>query len=280
VGLRSPKFRTPGAIKSLSNSFLGDIFGALLAAFTNLALAVYGFGETIVDVIKEVNHIAIDAVVDVHIELTELAGSTTDALVGSEFEAGTLVNAAEGARWVSHGIVEGDKNAILMGAILAASIALAVLSAGAATGLVMTAIAYISVAYTIYNVTMTLAELGEMITQRPDLFYDSYGNLTMQYMHEYWQSMRDAMNLNIALGFITGSIYNWYPGQLLYDAPRAGDILFAADGAQDTVMFYGGQNNNIKMLNEVNVTNRYSEPWTNHIDNLAGENDFNWTTIT
>lgn len=168
-------------------------------------------------------------------------------------------------RWLGHEAVKGNYQAIRMIATIIVSVLLTVFSAGALSGqaggaigailgtvagsmtaaqvvVVVSYIAYTltmiaSTIYGIYSLALSVADLGRMIEENGLAS-------TMSSLNQSLKNARAAMDLAFVNGFINGSMNLWMAGGLLYDAPRAGGLMFNPSGNMNTTKFLNMQETN------------------------------------
>ena len=154
----------------------------------------------------------------------------------------------EGARYLGHGILDGNWDAVRAGVMIAVAIVItiytwnpyalanavgSVIALSQAAAYTLIAIGYAASIYTIYGIAVSVAAIGEAVR-----------NGAMMDLLAVMQKTKDAMNLSFVNAFINGSMNLWRAGGILYDSPRAGDLQFNVTGSLNTTQFLGMQNMN------------------------------------
>lgn len=215
--------------------------------------------ETVEDTYKYVVEPMLDKSIEILHDATEYAIDSMDFVADDIFGISGafdfLYNVNDGLEYIAYGIVEGDEKAIAVGAMVALSVVLTVVSFGTAApmmaqsltalmylagggglGLAMGAVAVGMVAlgiYSIYSITLPLADIGKALNAGG-----------MAGVTKLAEKVRSDMNLDYVNMNINGALSLWMAGGVLYDAPRAGGVLFNVTGSLNTTQFLGLQNNN------------------------------------
>ena len=278
-------------VKDIGNG-VGDVFDDgvdfVEDAYDDGVDFVEDLGRDVEELVEDTYKYVVEPIVDAHIkvvhDITEYSIDAMDFVaddifgVSGAFEL--LYNVNDGAEYIAYGIVEGDEKAIAVGAMVAVSVVLTVVSFGGATpllasslgalsglmaggmGVTMTlmAVGYVALGvYTLYSIALPFAEIGKALKQGG-----------MAGVVEQAQKVRDAMNLAYVNDNINGSMAYWMAGGLLYDAPRAGDIFFNTTGDLNTTKFLGLQNRNSSPDSIV----RHANPEVHKVLNVSAGDTF------
>lgn len=193
--------------------------------------------------------------------------------------------------------IDGDPEAIAMTIVIAASVAsgvgaassasmwgtaasdwVEILAGGEASAMTAEEIAYTSyiiaenVAFTVssfygvYATADSVAELGKQIELNgKNAIYDFVNTSIKDY------KAKKAAELAFLNSFVDGSINNWMPGGSLYDAPRAGDVMFNVLGNMNTVRFLGLEDTN----RFPDMVKEFANPEVFHMfGNMPGDDNF------
>ena len=179
-----------------------------------------------------------------------------------------LQNVSAGARWVGNGIIDGNKTAIITGVTTAAAIIIMILFPPSASflapyigsfgaGLVTIAM----YAYAIYSIMLPFAKIGEVLKSGglPNLI-------------AYIQQIKDMMALSFTKGWTNGTMGRWMAGGVLYDSPRAGDLLFNPTGSLATTKFLGLQDHNMNLQAKYGIYG--GDVHGRMLGPMAGDNSF------
>ena len=264
--LRSPSFRSAEKEVSRANDTV-----------TN---TVEDAWDDTVDVVKDVLHKMAEIDFDILDFNIEAMDFITDDILGISGAWTMLENISTAGRYVTHGIIEGDKQAIKVGVIVAIAVIATIYSVGAASPYLAAALAWgiptvgagllvvfavVSIAasiYSLYGLAVSLSDLGEMIKAG-----------SIHSIYTAYAESRSAMDLAFTNAWINGSMNMWMPGGVLYDSPRAGDIRFNVDGHLGTTHFLNMQDLNTSKWSEWKNGN-YHEYATETFGNLAGDTFF------
>lgn len=232
------------------------------------------FVEVVIDVGRDVLDVAIDfnkAIFDTVIYSLDIVAEPLG--LGEYTQALSDINT--GISYLSHAAVNGDWHAVLQLSILVGTVAITVMTFGAtapatsallaAYGIGVTSSAilmgvyyttlYAGLAmsiYSLYGVAISVAELGAMVAR---------GGVAS--IFNQLNGIKDSMNLALVNGWINGSANLWMAGGILYDSPKAGDILFNPTGDLNTTKF-------------LNIPNKNSNEWSKW--NLGKMHDFQAST--
>jgi len=235
-----------------------------------------------------------DVVVDVILDVAEVTTDTltlglVDDLTDTVFDFARNVNI--GIEYLTDQALTGDLGAIGQLAIVAGSIALTIASFGAtapatsavlagmsagvtsgATALalfntVMVATMTMSI-YSLYGIVISFAELGAMIAR---------GGLIR--LFNQLNAIKDAMNLTTVNSWVNGTMGRWMAGGVLYDAPRAGDLLFNPTGTQNTTKFLGLQDTNSNFYIQTSVLGYFHTPHRLKFGAKAGDEGFSVSSL-
>ncbi|MGB3988527.1 MAG: SPASM domain-containing protein [Minisyncoccales bacterium] len=201
--------------------------------------------------------------VDIQLDLIDKALSS----VGIEGSMQFLQNFNTGMKYITHGVAKGDTKSIAVAVMIVAAVATVIITAGAASTLMsalvgemgvgaaiaagsLTAMevtiysAYIafefatiaSAMYGIYTTAAVVEQLGHDI--------EKYGMSAISNFLYNAAEMKKAIDAAYVSASINGSMSLWMAGGELYDAPRAGNVLFNPAGNLNTVRFLGLEDRN------------------------------------
>lgn len=238
--------------------------GFVSAVFNDAVDVVTDIGETIGDagsfIYKEAVHPVVDIGVDLTMDFVDLNLDAIDFVADDIFGvSGTMTmlqNASTGVRFLSHEALDGNWKAALMLGAAVVSLWLAIPSGG------MSLIGFINLASTLYGITMSMSEVGRMVTM---MGQDGF--------IKYLQEIRDMMALAFTNAWINGSMNMWMAGGALYDSPKAGDVLFNTTGSLKTTKFLNLQEENNTTWSNWSL-GRYAEFQQKTFGNLAGDTFF------
>lgn len=211
------------------------------------------------EVLEPVYDFHVDLYFDAHDYLLDSLDYVTDDIMGFSGVWDYAYDVNRGSKWIAKGIGDGNWDAIKAGAMVAVAITITALTLGSgaqvgaalaqtafsmgvtnATVLMASyyvasslAIGTLGLIMSIYNISSNLAMIGQMIAT---------GNLYNAL--KSFQVIRDAMNLAFVNTWINGSMGLWMAGGILYDAPRAGDLMFNPSGSLATTKFLGLEGHN------------------------------------
>ncbi len=260
--------------------------------------------DAVVDIVEDVVDTAVDVATDIYEDVIEpvanlaidLTVDLFDALVFEPLEIildpiglGGIVDTAEdfltGVAYLTSETLAGNWSAAGQLAVIIGSVALTIATFGATSTatlatlsaynlgvtstLVLNTIYYTtlyagmaSAIYSIYGIVISTAELGAIV---------SAGGTTSLFIQ--LNAMKNAMNLAFVSSWINGSMNFWMAGGVLYDAPRAGDVLFNPTGNMNTTKFLNipDRNSNLWMKWE---SGRMHDFQKSVFGNLAGNEFF------
>jgi len=212
--------------------------GGVVDVFTDVFDTVLDFIDDVVDDIVEftidIGQDVLDFATDVASDLFVGIMDVTETLLnpfgvfdftGIDRVFKTGRNAILGTEYLLHAGISGDWKAFAQLGVLAASIVFAVYDGGT------TFVSTISAIYTIYGVTINLEGI-------------QLSRLAYARMLKSIQTMKNSMALAFVNSWINGSMNMWMAGGMLYDSPKAGDILFNPTGSLKTTKFLGLQDAN------------------------------------
>lgn len=217
-------------------------------------------GEVATDIYKDAIQPIADFAVDVSSEIFQ--GLVIEPLeivlepIGLGSVTETLGNINTGVTYLVHETLDGNWKAAFQLAIIVGLVALTVFTMGATSGatslasvaynmgatsaVVLSAVYYTALyvglassIYSLYGIAISVAELGAII---------GAGGSTS--LFQQLNSWADAMKLSFVNSWINGRMNLYMAGNVLYDAPRAGDLLFNVTGSLNTTEFLGRPNTN------------------------------------
>lgn len=241
------------------------------------------------DILKDMAHHTVNLLYEVTGETLDIVDEIFSA-VGIEGSMKFLQNLNEGANYLAHGILNGDWDAIKAGALIAIMVVITWFTAGATadrasmfivnilgeyliTNAVALQVIYYStiiaqIAFATYGALLPIAEIGKAVVR---------GNVAP--IFKVASDMRAAMNLSLVTSAINNTKDRWMAGGDLYDAPRAGDVLFNPTGVQNTTKFLGLQDQNINSYITNNVLGYGHEPHRKVYGSFAGEVNFSVNSL-
>lgn len=259
----------------------------------------------------DLGHELVDTYSDHVTDLINFA-DTLGGFVGTKGFGDYALEMNEGFRYVGHAALNGNGQAIVMIVVLVVSIVLTVVSFGATSGTTVSAIGAIgalanstalgltvasiaklvwvvvyamisisSLVYGIYGITQSLAAFRDLGAQLLDA--NRLGIDPISIIMNLWNSLKDMQErqaLSNVVMAIDGTKSLWMPGGELFDAPRAGDVLFNPAGYQNTVKFLGRMDRNITHNISVNVLGYYEEPHKMSFGSFAGDEQFSVISLS
>ena len=195
--------------------------------------------------------------------------------VGISGSMNLLYNLNDGLAWIEKGILRGNWQAIKAGAMIAVAIVVtivtwspyalaneigAVIALSQSGAYALIAIQYALLLSSVYGIAVSIATIGKYINNP----YSLIAKL---------QQIRDSMNLAYVNGFINGTMNMWMAGGVLYDSPRAGDVMFKIDGHLGTTRFLNLEDKNQSVFHDW-VNNKYHEFAKKSYGQLAGDEFF------
>ena len=250
------------------------------------------------DIASDIYHTAEDAVEDIYHEVVQPAlDITIDFLyyeldmaldiidygfeaVGVSGSTKFLDNINTAARYIGHGIADGNWEAIKAGAMVAVAIVItwytwdpyvfanaigSVIALSETAAIALIAAGYVAAIYSIYGISLSLAMIGNYINNPSRLAAIA-------------SRARDAMNIAFTNAWINGSMNMWMAGGILYDSPKAGDLLFNVTGDLNTTKFLNAENKNTTTWSNWN-NGKYHEFERKVFGNMAGDEFFSISPI-
>jgi len=262
--------------------------------------AVKDFVDDVVEVVVDV-HVAFidnvltpDILIDSVLDFAEVATDVltlglVDDLTDDVFDFARDINT--GMEYLTDQALTGDLNAIGQLIVVAGSIALTVASFGStapatsavlagisagmtsgATALLLYNVVMITTVamsvYSLYGIAVSFAELGAMIAS---------GGLMS--LFSQLNTIKDAMNLATVNSWVNGTMGRWMAGGELYDAPRAGDLLFNPTGTQNTTKFLGLQDTNSNFYIQTSILGHFHTPHKLKFGAKAGDEGFSVSSL-
>ena len=236
--------------------------------------------HSVEDAVSDIYDTVNDAIYDIETFTFRTVDFVMDKGLGISGSTKFLRNLSTGVHAILRGIGDGNWQAIKMGIMIAVLVVVTILSWGAASPYLAAALAYgvptagaallvtlavISVAssiYSIYGMAVSIADIGEAIRN------GSTAGVIKAAMESKAQ-----MDLAFVNGWINGSMNMWMAGGILYDSPRAGDVLFNVTGSQKTTKFLNIQGSNSNNWQAWDI-GRYHDYQKKVFGNLAGSDFF------
>lgn len=243
------------------------------------------------EVVQPIGDFAIDATYEVFNALVYEPFEALLTPIGQEGIIKDIQYAHQGINYLAHQTLDGNWKAALQLAVVIGLVWLTVASMGATSGattavtgayaagvtstaVLMTAyygVLYIGLAmsiYSLYGITVALSDLGKII---------SAGGTTSFFRELANQA--DAMRLSFVNSWINGRMNLWMAGGVLYDSPRAGDVLFNPTGDLNTTQFLSRPDTNSNTWSKWN--NGEMHDFQSSVNgNLAGDEFFSISPIS
>ena len=231
------------------------------------------------DEAQEMGHDIVDYTTDITNTQLGVIDSAFET-IGISGSVNFLQNMNTGAAWIGHGVIEGNKDALKAGAMIAISLVVtwitwnpyalanavgSVVALSEVAAIALIAAGYAMTIYTVYGIALSIEQIGRFISN-PSLLL------------AYAQRIKDSMNLAFTTGFINGSMNYWMAGGALYDAPKAGDVMFRPNGHLGTTRFLGLQDKNNSTWSSWS-DGKYHDYQRKIFGNLAGDHFFSVSPI-
>ena len=243
----------------------------------NVVHTVTDTGKSAEHLVKDIGGGALDLTKRLGHEVTREVFDVTDfgldaidlgfQQLGVKGSVNFLKDVSTGLEYTTSGVIDGDPESIAMAAVIAISIASGVgalsnasmwstagsdwaeiVASGSAAAMSSADVAYtsfviaqelasiVSSVYGVYTTAEMVATLGEEI--------QNYGTGAIyDFLNSSYKKSK-AIQTSYLNSFIDGSINDWMAGGKLYDAPRAGNIMFNVLGNMNTVRFLGREDTN------------------------------------
>jgi hypothetical protein len=256
-----------------------DVVDDVLDFATDTIDDVYEFQKDVIGGAQDVVEGAIDITIDVGRDVLEFAVDVTDAAteVFLDYVDFTTLGIAkpltdfvrdfnDGLSYLTKVAINGDWKAVAQLGMMVVAVWLALPTGGLSLTWASAAM-WASFTYTVYGIAVSLVEIGKML---------GTGAASLPYV---LQQIRDSMNLEFINSWINGAMNRWMAGGVLYDAPRAGDVLFNPTGTQNTTKFLGLQDTNSNFYTQVSTLGLFHTPHRLKFGAKAGDEGFSVSSL-